>query len=116
VYGIVNNMSSDVDFIADLDRAARALRAATVGALIAGARPEDVARIVAAGIQDAQRFPAVRYSRARSDQLGHRPDGQLPDSDLPPAPTDLGDGHGEPGDWDFRPPSIHPGVGRRRAA
>ncbi len=109
-------MSSDADFIADLDRAARALRAATVGALIAGALPEDIARIVGAGIQDAQRFTVIHHSRARAEQLGHRPTGELPDGDLPPIRVDNSGGHGEPGDWDFRPPPIHPMVGGHRRA
>lgn len=111
-------MSTDVDFIADLERAARALRAATLGVLIAGARPEDVARIVRAGISDAERYPVVGRSRARVIRLGYVPTGD----ELPEPPwvakydSDAGDGHGEPGDWDYRPPSIHPMVGRRGQA
>lgn len=109
-------MSSEANFIADLERAARALRAMTTGALIAGVLPEDIARIVAAGIEDSRQFEhAVRDSRARALALGIRSLGE-PTPEPPVDPAIFEGGHGQPGDWDFRPPPIHPMVGRGRQA
>jgi hypothetical protein len=109
-------MRTDAEFTADMDRAARALRAAAAGALSSGIAPEDMARIMLAGITDASAWVATHEFRARADDIGYVPTGEpLPDRPAPASTVPTG-GHGKPGDWDFRPPPVHFAVGGTRAA
>lgn len=103
-------MSTDEQFVDDLERAARNLRGAAAGALISGLTPQEIARIVAAGIGDMQHMSAVGRSRARVQAIGYVP--TQGESLPPPEWTMIDDGHGQPGDADFRAPSIHPCVPR----
>ena len=111
-------MSTDDQFVADLERAARNLRSAASSALICGLTPQQIARIVTAGVEDVRSFQAVGRSRARVAAIGYTPTaGQpLPEPSYPETWTSSGDSHGRPGDDDFRPPSIHPCVRRNHAA
>lgn len=98
-------MRSDQEFIDDLERAARALRAAASGMLAAGASPQDIARIVSDGIGQASHWPATISARARLDDIGYRPHGQpLPERQHAlQRPV----GEGRPGDPNWRPPPLH---------
>lgn len=84
---------TDRDFIDDMDRAARSLRAAVTGAVMMGVNESDVRRIVEDGLAEAYSFAVTGRSLARAARLGHRPTGepkQEIDDELPDSAYDDG--------------------------
>ncbi len=114
----MTTMRSDAEFIADMERAARALRAAVAGAAINGLSPADIDRIVRDGVAEADQWQATRDYRARARAIGYWPTGlPLPEpvwtQEEPPAPDPDAP---QPGDFNWRPRPIHPAVGHGRHA
>lgn len=102
----------DRDFIDDMDRAARALRAAVVSALTQGVSEDDVHRIVDDGFDAAFDLALTARSQERGRRIGHHPSGDP----LPPPPLDAVADQITDGFSMF--PRVHPGLGppRRHAA
>ncbi len=112
----MSDMTTDEQFIADVERAARAVRAAAAGASMNGIPDHVIARLVREGISGVQRLATTHHMRDRLEQLGYEPTGESITPPVIPEFTDVDPGHGQPGDWDYRPPQLHPMIGRRHAA
>jgi hypothetical protein len=98
---IVVGMATDEEFLDDMERAARKLRAAVGSALIAGMSEADVDRIVAEGMDEVAGMHVVTVNRERADRLDAYPVGALDSTPVVNTASPIIGGH------EFVVPTLH---------